>query len=93
MAARHLLPQTLLLMTGVKEPLIDAQLAALVECSTDAIVSLTLDGTITSWNLAAERLYQYTAAEVLGRHLSLIVAPELRRDLDNMMARTVSGES
>jgi PAS domain S-box-containing protein len=79
-------------MTAVQEPLIDAQLAAIVECSTDAIVGLGLDGTITSWNPAAERLYQYTAAEVLGRHLSLIVAPELRQEFDNLMARTVSGE-
>jgi PAS domain S-box-containing protein len=79
-------------MTGVKEPLIDAQLAALVECSTDAIVSLTLDGTITSWNLAAERLYQYRAAEVLGQHSSLVVPRELLPEFDDLMARTVAGE-
>ena len=83
-------------MTAVQEPLfggvIDSQLAAIVECSTDAIVGLALDGTITSWNPAAERLYVYTSAEVLGRHVGLIVPPELLRELDNLMARTVSGE-
>jgi PAS domain S-box-containing protein len=83
-------------MTGVQQPLfgglIDAQLAAIVEYSTDAIIGLALDGRITSWNPAAERLYLYTAAEVLGRHISLIVPPSLRTELDRLLARTVSGE-
>ena len=79
-------------MTDVQEPLIDAQLAALVECSTDAIVGLTLDGTITSWSPAAERLYQYRADEALGQHVSLIVPLELLPEFDDLIARTVAGE-
>ena len=72
--------------------MIDAQLAALVECSTDAIVGLTLDGTITSWSPAAERLYQYRADEALGQHVSLIVPRELLPEFDDLIARTVAGE-
>lgn len=79
-------------MADVLEPLIDAQLAALVECSTDAIVGLALDGTITSWNRAAERMYLYLASEVLGEHVSLLVPPERLQELDNLLARTLSGD-
>jgi PAS domain-containing protein len=53
------------------------KLAAIVTSSDNAIVGKTLDGTITSWNAAAERIYGYSAAEVLGRHIDLIVPPGL----------------
>ena len=48
-------------------------LAAIVESANDSIVSATLDGVITSWNAAAERMYGYTAAEIIGHSASLLI--------------------
>jgi PAS domain S-box-containing protein len=53
-----------------------ARLAAIVESSDDAIVSATLEGTITSWSPGAERLFGYTAAEMVGQPILLIVPAE-----------------
>jgi diguanylate cyclase (GGDEF)-like protein/PAS domain S-box-containing protein len=51
-------------------------LAAIVEHSTDAIISADLDGTVLSWNAAAERLYGYTAEEIVGQSLRVIEKTE-----------------
>ncbi len=54
----------------------DAALAAIVRSSEDAVVAKAIDGTVTAWNLGAERLYGYPAAEMLGRPISVLFAPE-----------------
>jgi PAS domain S-box-containing protein len=67
-------------------------LAAIVESSDDAILSKTLDGIITSWNRGAERLYGYTAAEMVGQSLTRLTPPDLPNDLPQILARLRRGE-
>jgi PAS domain S-box-containing protein len=61
-----------------------ARLAAIVESSNDAIVSKTLDGVIRTWNAGAERIFGYTAAEAVGKPITLVVPPE-RHDEERMI--------
>jgi len=68
------------------------QLAAIVESSDDAIISETLDGTITSWNVGAERIYGYSAAEVKGCLISLLVPPQVLDEVPVMLDRIRQGE-
>jgi PAS domain S-box-containing protein len=67
-------------------------LAAIVESSDDAIYSKNLDGIITTWNKGAERLYGYTAAEAVGRSVSLIVPPEHLEELHDVLQDVRCGE-
>jgi two-component system, LuxR family, sensor kinase FixL len=50
----------------------DRLLAQIVQSSEDAILSVALDGTITSWNAAAERIYGFSASEAIGKHISML---------------------
>ncbi|QJW94675.1 PAS domain S-box protein [Frigoriglobus tundricola] len=70
-----------------------AHLAAVVESSEDAIISAKAgDGVVTSWNPAAERLYGWTAAAAVGRHVSFFVPPDKTDELDGIMRRLRAGE-
>jgi PAS domain S-box-containing protein len=65
---------------------------AIIESSHDAITGANLDGTITSWNPAAERLYGYTAGEAIGRSLSLIIPDGRKEELEHVMERIRQGD-
>jgi PAS domain S-box-containing protein len=69
-----------------------ARLAAIVDSSDDAIVSKTLDGVITSWNRAAERMFGYTPAEAVGQHIYLIVPDDRRAEEQEVLRRLRQGE-
>ncbi len=69
-----------------------ARLAAIVVSSDDAIVSKTLDGIITSWNLGAERLFGYSEDEAVGKHISLIIPSDRRDEEAEVLARLRRGE-
>jgi PAS domain S-box-containing protein len=69
-----------------------ALLAAIVESSEDAIVSKTLDGVITSWNAGAQLLFGYTAAEAVGRSITLIIPPERAHEEQVILERLRRGE-
>lgn len=56
------------------------RLAAIVESSDDGIVSTTLDGIIMSWNTGAERVYGYSASEMLGQQVQLLLPPDRRHE-------------
>jgi two-component system, chemotaxis family, CheB/CheR fusion protein len=58
------------------------QLASIVESSDDAIISNSLDGTITSWNKGAARLFGYAAEEIIGKPISLLIPPDRQVEAD-----------
>lgn len=67
-------------------------LAAIVESSNDAIISESLDGVIETWNRGAERLFGYTAAEAVGRSVSLIVPPDRMFEMRQYLAAVATGQ-
>ena len=68
------------------------ELAVIVESSQDAILTKTLDGTITFWNAAAARMYGYSAAEAIGQHVSMLALPGAGSEIDMLLTRLRRGE-
>lgn len=70
----------------------NAWLAAVVNSSNDAVIGKLLDGTVVSWNPAAERLYGYAAGEVIGRSIRVVVPPDRPNEIDEILAIVRRGE-
>jgi two-component system cell cycle sensor histidine kinase/response regulator CckA len=68
------------------------RLAAIVDSSDDAIISKDVDGTVRSWNPAAQRIFGYTAAEMVGQSVFRLVPPELQADEHDVLAQIRRGE-
>ncbi|MGH6715419.1 MAG: sensor histidine kinase, partial [Bradyrhizobium sp.] len=69
-----------------------ARLAAIVEASSDAIVSKDLDGIIMSWNGGAERIFGYLAEEIVGKPITILMPPDLQKEEEAIIGRIRRGQ-
>ena len=79
--------------TSVEQLEATAFLTALVNSSDDPIIGKTLDGTVVSWNQAAEQLYGYAAYEMIGRSIGLLVPADRLEELSSLLSRVSAGET
>ena len=70
-----------------------SRLALIIDSSDDAIIGKNLDGTITSWNKGAERIYGYAPEEVIGKHISLLVPSDRPDEIPEILQKIARGES
>ena len=95
-SARELLirVETRLSLTHSRHEIAEAQqrLAAIVEFSDDAIISKNLKGVIVSWNRGAERLFGYTAAEAIGKPVTMLIPPDRQNEEPGIIERIRHGE-
>lgn len=68
-------------------------LESIVETSNDAILGITPDGFISSWNRGAEQVYGYTAGEIIGHHISVLAPPDRRNETAGIIEKILKGES
>jgi PAS domain S-box-containing protein len=71
---------------------LQAKLAAIVESSDDGIIGKGLDGIISTWNGGAERIFGYSTAETVGRHISLLIPPDRLHEETEIQAKLARGE-
>ena len=71
---------------------LQAHLAAIVESSDDAIISKDLNGIVRSWNRGAEKLFGYKGEEIIGRHISMLAAPDRMGEIPDILSRVARGE-
>ena len=71
---------------------ISAELAAIVDSSDDAVISMTLDGQVVSWNRGSEQIYGYTAEDAVGAHISFLQPPGREAEIPAMFERVGRGE-
>lgn len=91
--SRHLLERSLhYAIQRKRSEQVLRQSAAIVESSDDGIISRTVEGDVVSWNKGAERIYGYSAEEMVGRNLSLLVPPERLRDVSEIMGAIKKGQ-
>jgi PAS domain S-box-containing protein len=70
-----------------------AHLAAIVQCSEDAIIGKDLRGIVTSWNLGAEKAFGYSAREMVGQSIARIIPPECQQEEAEILGRILRGEN
>jgi PAS domain S-box-containing protein len=70
-----------------------ARLASIIDSSNDAIIAKNLDGTITAWNRGAEQIYGYTADEIIGKNISVLVPADRPNEVPEIMQKVARGES
>jgi PAS domain S-box-containing protein len=75
----------------VSQDIVD-RLASIVECSNDAIIGKTTDGTVTNWNPAAEAIYGYSAQEIVGRSIFVVIPPGGRKEFEAILDRVRHGQ-
>ena len=71
---------------------VQARLAAIVNDANEAILGITLEGTITSWNQGAEKIYGYTADEMIGNSVTILVPPEKRDEAEKIYRNLKKGK-
>jgi diguanylate cyclase (GGDEF)-like protein/PAS domain S-box-containing protein len=71
---------------------VNAQLAAIIDSCEDAVISVTLDGRVESWNRGAERLYGHAAEDAIGRHLGFVTGPGGEDEISAILERVGRGE-
>lgn len=68
------------------------RLAAIVDSSDDAIISKTLQGIITSWNFGAQKIFGYAEQEAIGKHITMLIPPELQQEEEVIIDKIRSSE-